>query len=126
MMIQKSLFRVTLVLAGVFSLSFFSCKKNNGTLELPEMAPGALSPRISWALVADPYVACHKDAGYDSPVISSYRKGDIFEIKGNRTVIVDEETKELWYALEDGWIPSSAVKIFSNKLKADNAKTTLK
>lgn len=102
-----------------------SCKKNNGQLQMQDLSPEDLSPRIEWALISDPYVACHKEASYESPVIASFRKGEIYEIKGNCTIIVDE-TKEKWYALEEGWIPSSAVKVYSNKLKAEQAKKNLK
>lgn len=102
-----------------------SCKKNNDQLQMQELSPEDLSPRIEWALISDPYVACHKEASYESPVIASFRKGEIYEIKGNCTIIVDE-TKEKWYALEEGWIPSSAVKVYSNKLKAEQAKKNLK
>ena len=102
-----------------------SCEKNNGQLQMQKLSPEDLSPRIEWALISDPYVACHKDASYESPVIASFRKGEIYEIKGNCTIIVDE-TKEKWYALEEGWIPSSAVKVYSNKLKAEQAKKNLK
>ena len=105
----------------LFVLLVVSCKKNNGQLEMQPLAPQDLSPRIEWALISDPYVACHAEAGYESPVIASFRKGEIYEIVGNCTVIVDD-TKELWYAIENGWIPSSAVKVYSNKLKAEKAK----
>ena len=97
---------------------------------MPDISPEELSPRISWALISDPYVACHKEASYESATISSFRKGDLYEIKGNCTIIVDkgekDEKKELWYALGDGWIPSKAVKVYSNKLKAEKAKSELK
>ena len=105
-------------------LLFFSCKKNGGQLEMQNIAPEALSPRIEWALVSDPYVACRKEAGYEFETIASFRKGELHEIKGNCTVLVDD-TKELWYALGDGWVPSRAVKVYSNKLKAEKAKKEL-
>ena len=85
------------------------------------LAPEDLSPNIEWAVIFVPYVACHEDANYESSVIKSFRKGEIYEIKGNRTVLIDDK-KEKWYALEDGWVPESSVKVFSNKLKAMNAK----
>ena len=88
---------------------------------MPDLAPEDLSPRISWALVSDPYVACRREADYESETIASFRKGEIYEIKGNCTVLVDEE-KETWYALGDGWVPSNAVEVYSNKLKAENAR----
>lgn len=108
-----------------FLIIAVSCKKNNGQLQMQDLSPEDLSPRIEWALISDPYVACHKEASYESQVIASFRKGEIYEIKGNCTIIVDE-TKEKWYALEEGWIPSSAVKVYSNKLKAEQAKKNLK
>ena len=118
-----------LILCLAFLPLATSCSKNNGQLELPDIAPEALSPRINWALISDPYVACHQDASYESSTIASFRKGELYEIKGNRTIVIDrgekDEKKELWYAIENGWIPSSAVKVYSNKLKAEKAKNEL-
>ena len=108
----------------LFSAFFFACTKNNEQLEMPNIAPEDLSPRIEWALISDPYVACRKEASYESETIASFRKGELYEIIGNRTVLVDD-TKELWYALKDGWVPSSAIRVYSNKLKAENAKTEM-
>ncbi|MCR4821683.1 MAG: hypothetical protein K5873_02285 [Treponema sp.] len=117
-------FQLSLII--LLALSALSCKgKNDGVLQMEELAPEDLSPRIEWALVCDPYVACRREASYESVTIESFRKGEIYEIKGNCTILVDE-SKELWYAVEDGWIPSSAVKVYSNKLKAENAKKSLK
>ena len=124
-MIRSQFLLSLLILTAVFSASLSSCKKNNGQLEMPQIAPEELSPRIEWALISDPYVACRKDASYESATIASFRKGEIHEIKGNRTVLVDE-MKEKWYALGDGWVPSSTVKVYSNKLKAEQAKKVLK
>ena len=123
---KKQFFSIVLAsLLFSFLIIAVSCKKNNGQLQMQDLSPEDLSPRIEWALISDPYVACHKEASYESPVIASFRKGEIYEIKGNCTIIVDE-TKEKWYALEEGWIPSSAVKVYSNKLKAEQAKKNLK
>ncbi|MBQ8014319.1 MAG: hypothetical protein IJ257_08030 [Treponema sp.] len=132
-MIKKNspAFRTFFLLAAFLSSAFFlSCSKSDGQLKMQELAPQDLSPRISWALVSDPYVACHKEASYESSTIASFRKGEIYEIKGERTLVIDkgekDEKKELWYALEEGWIPSSAVKVYSNKLKAEQAKKSIK
>lgn len=121
-MMKKHFFSIVFAsLLFSFLIIAVSCKKNNGQLQMQDLLPEDLSPRIEWALISDPYVACHKEASYESPVIASFRKGEIYEIKGNCTIIVDE-TKEKWYALEEGWIPSSAVKVYSNKLKAEQAR----
>lgn len=111
-----------LSLALLLSFIFLSCKKNNGQLVMQSLAPEDLSPRIDWVLVTNPYVACHKEASYESQVIASLRKDEIYEVKGNCMVTVDEETKELWYAVGEGWVPSYSVKVFSNRLKAENAR----
>ena len=125
-MMKKHFFSIVFAsLLFSFLIMAVSCEKNNGQLQMQDLSPEDLSPRIEWALISDPYVACHKEASYESPVIASFRKGEIYEIKGNCTIIVDE-TKEKWYALEEGWIPSSAVKVYSNKLKAEQAKKNLK
>lgn len=118
--------QLTLLLLAVFFVlgGFFSCKKNNGQLELQNLVLEESSPRSEWALISDPYVASRKEASYESQTISSFRKGEIYEIKGNCTIIVDEK-KELWYALENGWVSSSAVRVFSNKLQAEKAKKSL-
>ena len=125
-MIRKIRLPLSLLILSLFlSVSIFSCKKNNGQLEMPQIAPEELSPRIEWALISDPYVACRKAADYESATVASFRKGEIHEIKGNCTVLVDE-MKEKWYALGDGWVPASAVRVYSNKLKAEQAKKVLK
>ena len=122
--------RILVFVGFFFCLYFVSCTKNDGQLEMQSLAPQDLSPRIEWALIKDPYAACRKDASYESETIASFRKGEIYEIKGNCTVVIDkgekDEKKELWYALEDGWTPSSAVKVYSNKLKAEQAKKSIK
>lgn len=124
-MMKKALPAFFFVLLPLFLVPLVSCKKNNGQLVMQEFAMEDLSPRIEWGLIADPYVACHQEAGYESVVIASFRKGEIYEIRGRCTVAVDD-TKELWYAIEDGWIPSSAVKVYSNRLKAEKALKELK
>lgn len=106
---------------GIFS----SCEKNNGQLQLQTLAPEDLSPRIEWALVALPYVACKEEPSYEAQTVQAFRKGELYEITGNRTIVVDGE-KELWYAVESGWIPSNTVQVYSNKLKAERARNQLK
>ena len=113
------------IFAGIFLICLSSCKKNNGQLEMQTLLPEELSPRVEWALVSDPYVACRQEASYESPTVASFRKGEIYEIKGNCRIIVDGK-KELWYAIEEGWVPSSTVKVYSNKLKAEKAKKEMR
>lgn len=114
-----------------FSFAVLSCSKNDNEIVLEPFDNGELSPVIEWALVTDPYVACHEKAGYEYPSVASFRRGEVYQVEGNCTVyITDGETspskrenakKETWYAIENGWVPSSSVKIFSNKLRALSA-----
>ncbi len=112
------------------SFLFFSCFGKDENIQLQAMSIEELSPRVEWALITDPYVACRNKAGYENSTVASFRKGEIYEVRGNCTVKVDignkKERAEKWYALEDGWIPGSAVRIFSNKMKAQNAKMSLR
>lgn len=96
---------------------FVSCARSGGVLEMQSIAPEELSPLVRWAVVSDPYVACRKEASYNSPAVSSFRKDEIYMVKGSCTVKIDEKP-ELWYALEDGWVPGSAVNVYSNKFRA--------
>lgn len=111
----------------IFSLG--SCSKKVDEIALKPMALSELSPRVSWALVTDPYVACREEPGYESGTLASFRKGEIYEIEGLCTVKIGEgkeEKKETWYAIQNGWVPGYSVKIFSNKLKAEEALKSLK
>lgn len=115
--------RILLLLAmGALVLS---CSKNNGQLEMQPLSMEELSPRVEWALVSDPYVACRKEAGYESETVASFRKGEIYEVKGNRMIRIDDTT-EKWYALGDGWVPSGAVQVYSNRLRAESARKSLR
>ncbi|MBQ0051713.1 MAG: hypothetical protein KBT11_06550 [Treponema sp.] len=122
---MKKLFFVFLAVL----LCFVSCSKKGPEIELKPMELAELSPRIQWALVTNPYVACFAEASYESNTVASFRKGEIYQVEGNCTVKVGEgkdEKKETWYALHAGWVPGSAVKIFSNKLRAEEALKSLK
>lgn len=115
--------------AAIFSFFIVSCSKSGSGIQLQEMPADELSPSVEWALVTDPYVACRAQAGYEFPSVASFRKGEIYEVEGNKTVEIADEMpdgkkstkKETWYALSGGWVPGSAVRIFSNKLKAQSA-----
>ena len=116
--------------AVFFPFLFSSCLGRDEKISFDPMSVDELSPRVEWALITDPYVACRERAGYDNSAVASFRKGEIHEVLGNCTVKVEIDNKkeraEKWYALENGWIPGSAVRIFSNRMKAQNAKKSLR
>ncbi len=91
-----------------------SCKNNDGPLQFEELNDLEVFPTIQWAVIKNPYVACYKEAGYESVIISNLRKGDLVQIEGNCTVQVDSKKRETWYAVSGGWIPSSAMTIYNS------------
>lgn len=116
--------------AAFLPILFSSCFGRDDEIKFEPMSVDELSPRVEWALITDPYVACRESAGYENSTVASFRKGEIHEVLGNCTIKVEIDNKkeraEKWYALENGWIPGSAARIFSNKMKAQNAKKSLR
>lgn len=110
----------------LFSLCFFiwGCTKKSDVLEFETTDPKALQPGVEWLLVESPYASCHENAGYDEDVTNHLRRGEIRMVKGNQTVKTDGII-EKWYLIDEGWMPDSSVHIYSNRLKAENAKKSL-
>lgn len=122
---MKSIKKLFPVIVAIVAVLLSGCSKQNQPLELQPMALEDLDPRTQWVVVTDPYVACRKDPSYEKDVVESLRKGEIYKIEGVCTVAADEKmesSEEIWYALEKGWVPASSVKIFSNKLRAEEFK----
>ena len=105
-----------LLLIFFFSLLFLACKKDK-IIYFDESEPHSLNPDVSWALVSDPYVAYRQVPDWNSEVTGSCRKNDILEVKG-RTIT----SSGIWYSFDKGYLPDSAVQIFSNRYKAITAK----
>ncbi len=118
-MIKKS---VPLLFLLIFA--FAGCVRKNAPLELEPLALEDLDPRTKWAVISDPYVASRKEPSYESDVTKSLRKGELYKISGFCTVKTGEkkeERTEKWYLLDGGWVPDYAIKIFSNRLKAEQS-----
>ena len=94
-----------------------SCMRKDQIFEFDTSDPYAFDIETSWAVVTDPYAVCRADAGHEFSATGNFRKGDIRRVEGERSVKAGDR-REVWYCLEDGWIPSSAVRVYSNKLKA--------
>jgi len=97
-----------------------SCNRKGQTIVFNESDAINLNPEYQWALVVSPYTACYQDCDYASVVATHFRKGEILQVIGQETVMVDER-RELWYAFDAGWIPALSLQIYSNRLKAENA-----
>lgn len=101
-----------------------SCVKKYDVITFDESEPFAIHPETQWALIIDPYVACRSEAAYESAVNDYFRRGDIKIIKGIRSV-KGEDGYENWVSFEEGWVPQSSLKIYSNRLRAQSALKTL-
>ncbi|MCR5724287.1 MAG: hypothetical protein K6G80_04280 [Treponema sp.] len=111
----------------VLSFSAVSCNRRDGTVQFDTSDPYALEPGVDWAVVSVPYAACYGEPGYESAVLTHYRRGAVLQVQGQQTVVLskEEEKSELWYAFDEGWMPKSSLQIFSNKLRAEKAAKTI-
>ena len=106
---------------ALFCGAFFSgCIRQNVPVQFDTSDPLALNPEIQWAVVIEPYAAIYEDADYASVVVTHFRKGEILQITGERTVKTDEGV-ETWYAFDEGWMPSVTITVYSNKMRAQTA-----
>lgn len=104
----------------VFCCVLISCRKDK-TILFDTGDPLALAPDISWALIVEPYAAFRIEPGWQAEVKSHGRKKDILRVRGKK--IVDSE---IWYKFEEGWLPDSAITIYTNKYKAQTALNGIK
>ncbi|UTD02828.1 hypothetical protein HRI97_07025 [Treponema socranskii subsp. buccale] len=104
-------------------VSFVSCtKKSSESIRLDVSDPLALAPDISWAVVLDPYAAYRHSPSWDDAAEGYCRKGDILQVTGKAAV----KESGTWYKFKDGWLPDSAVTIYANRYRAENAAEKLK
>ena len=109
-----------IVASVLFFLSLFffsSCVRKDQIFEFDTSDPYAFDIETKWSVVTDPYAVSRTDAGYEFSTTGNFRKGDVQRIVGEKSIKVGTK-KEVWYCLENGWITSNAVKVYSNKLKA--------
>lgn len=109
-----------LIILFVFiSIFVISCKRDN-TIYFDNVEPLALVPDVQWAVVIEPYAAFRKDMSWDSEVLGHCRKSDILQVKGMAI-----STDGSWYKFNEGWLPDSAISIYTNKFKAKTASVKL-
>lgn len=99
----------------LFSFLIIGCAKKDETeIILDNSEPLALAPDVQWAVVSEPYAAFKESKDWSASVIGHCRKGDILQIKGKSL----DSKNEVWYYFEQGWLPSSSVLVYNNRLKA--------
>lgn len=116
---------IKLIILLSFILFLVSCKKENEELNIDFSVFENISTVDEWAVITDPYVAYHEQAGNDTEVSAHGRKGDINIVKGKKYVQEKRNSKStpvenvLWYYFEQGWLSSTSLQIYSNKFQAE-------
>lgn len=110
-------------LINLFLILSTSCKgSKKEVIVFDNSEPLALAPDIQWALVTDPYAAFREDLDWESEIKSYCKKGEILQILSRSF----DDKKNYWYKFEQGWLPESSINVYSNRMKAQTAKKTLK
>ncbi len=118
--------RLLLFAFALCSIVFSSCvKKDSIAFSFPDNDPLAYVPGSNWAVVMEPLVGLRETDSYESKVQSHVRRGDVMEVTGKRISTRKnadgQKVVSVWYGFEDGWVESSSVKIYENKMQAENA-----
>lgn len=120
---KKTLLRFFLVVTVLASCFTASCsKKIADTIVFDNTHPLALAPDVSWAVVTEPYAAFRPDMNWEAEGEDYCRRGDILQVLGHSL----DKKKNSWYRFEKGWLPSSCVSVYQNRLKAQTAANNLK
>ena len=99
----------------LFSFLIIGCAKKDETeIILDNSEPLALAPDVQWAVVSEPYASFKESKDWSASVIGHCRKGDVLQVKGKSL----DSKNEVWYYFEQGWLPSSSVLVYNNRLKA--------
>lgn len=117
--IKRTMFVISkCILCALLASVFFSCsKKSDDVIQFDNSEPLALAPDITWAVVLDPYAAYRNTTSWDSHVVNYCRKGDILQVTGRATI----NGSGTWYKFDSGWLPESAVRLYSNRFRAETA-----
>lgn len=104
-------------------LSLSSCFRRQEELLIDISAAEAVVPGERWALIIEPYAAYRIKPSFSASVSAHGRQGDIEKVSGTFIDIDDVHAVQgsLWYCFSSGWLPEKAVRVYSNKLKAEFA-----
>lgn len=100
---------------------FVSCNKGpDGLTALSFDSASVISSQNRIALITDPYISMRDKSGLTGITAAHGRRGEIYEITGVE-LVESEKGLETWYNLGTGWVPSSAIRVFSDRSKASTA-----
>ena len=107
----------------IISICFFSCnKKQEEVITFDDSYPLSLAPDVEWALITDPYAAFRSDTDWNAEITGHVRRGEILQIYAKST----DKQKNVWYKLEEGWLPQNCLAVYTNRYKAQTAAKNLK
>lgn len=109
-----------LLFVAFFCILLVSCNKNKQGVVADLSDLESVSIQEQWAMIFEPYVALRKEPTENSDISAHCRRGDVFLVKGSSIQTRNGQT-EMWYDLGSGWILGSSIRIYSNKLQAENA-----
>ncbi|MCR5764128.1 MAG: hypothetical protein K6G00_12180 [Treponema sp.] len=110
----------------LFTFIFSGCiKKDEIYFSFPNNNPLAYVPGKEWAVIKEPLVGLRETDSYESKVLNHVRRGDVLEVSGKRISTKKnadgKKVSSVWYGFEKGWVESSAVTIYENRMQAENA-----
>lgn len=104
---------VLMIVTSLLSSCFLFQKEQTVDLSVFEN----LSTSTQWCIITDPYASFFSEPSKTSAITTHGRKSDILNVIGKK-IILNEDKKELWYEFDKGWLESSSIRVFSNKLQA--------
>lgn len=107
----------------LISLVFVSCVRKE-KIVFDSSEPLAMAMDVEWAVVSDPYVGFRSSPGFENDVKAHGRMGDVIMVLGKRYYQQDGKNV-FWYSFESGWLEENSVRVYDNKLKAENASKEL-
>ncbi len=113
------------VIIGLALFVLGSCTRISGIASVKFPSTPVISSVDSVVLVLDPYISIRDQPGKTGITIAHGRRGEVFGVIGKK-IVRSEETESLWIQLENGWIPETAVRLYSSKDKALQAASLLK
>lgn len=110
-----------IVLIFLISSLIFSCSKNKMGVPADLSHVENIIVSGEWAVVKSPYTAFRKEPFLQSKILEHSRRGDIFHVTGKVLQKNGDNSQQIWYQFEQGWLLETDISIYSNKLQAEYA-----
>lgn len=118
---NKSSIFLILCITALFTITSCNIKSTKNTqINLSDTQNLAISD--NWAIINTAYAAFRTSYDENSKIEAPGRLGDIYCVKGHHIA----QNGDNWYQFDNGWLPSTVVIIFDNKLQAEFAAKNIK